>query len=456
MQKNLDSLDLLIQKFSKKGYGIGFSPQGKEIEIAHSIPGDTVRIDWRKKSRSPHKGRLVDLLIASEDRTVTRCQHARICGGCSWQQLSYNAQLREKTARVEAAFGGAFPVDPILPCDEPFGYRNKMEFTFSQNGAGERFLGLMIAQAEPYVFNLSECHLCPEWFAAALRSVQRWWEKTELKAYFPPKNSGTLRYLALREAIRTKQKMAVLNISGHPDFAPSRGDLEGFAEAIREIAPDASIFLRIHQLTQGSLTQFFEILLGGTDHIVEELHLSQGPLSFKISPSSFFQPNTHQAEKLYDIALALLGSPSVVYDLYCGTGTLGMAAARSSERVVGIELSPEAALDANENLKRNGIGNMVILQGDVGKTITRLLEDPVFSRPDAVIVDPPRVGLDALALHHLKTLLPKTIIYISCNPLTQAANIAELLPLGYRIKRLQPIDQFPHTVHIENIALLEK
>lgn len=456
MQKTVESLDISIQKFSKKGYGVGFSPQGKEIEVAHSIPGDTIRIDWRKGRQRVQKGRLVDLLVASEDRTATRCAHARTCGGCSWQQLKLSAQLREKMSRVKEAFGGEFPIDPILPCNEPFGYRNKMEFTFSQNGAGERFLGLMIAQAEPYVFNLAECHLCPDWFSAAAASVRSWWEKTELKAYFPPKDFGTLRYLTLREAVRTKQKMAVLNISGHPDFAPSRQDLEGFAEAIRAVAPQASIFLRIHQAIQGRPTQFFEMLLSGLDHIVEELHLSQGPLSFKISPASFFQPNTLQAEKLYDVALSLLGSPSIVYDLYCGTGTLGMAAARIAKQVIGIELNPEAVLDANENLKRNGIENMEILQGDVGKTITRLMGDPAFVCPDAVIVDPPRVGLDPLALHHLKNIFPKTIVYISCNPLTQAANVGELIQAGYRLKRLQPIDQFPHTVHIENIALLEK
>ena len=370
--------------------------------------------------------------------------------------MSYNAQLKEKMRRVEKAFGGRFPVDPILSCENPFGYRNKMEFTFSQNAAGARFLGLMIAQAEPYVFNLSECHLCPPWFAAAASSVRTWWEGSSLKAYYPPKDSGSLRYLTLREALRTRQKMAVLNVSGHPDFAPSPSDIEAYAESIGKIAEGASIFLRIHQLKKGSPTRFFEMLLSGPDHIVEELHLKQGVLSFKISPGSFFQPNTFQAEKIYDQALSMLGSPSVVYDLYCGTGTLGMAAARSARKVVGIELSPEAVLDANGNLKRNGICNMIVHQGDVGRTITQMMASSDFVRPEAAIIDPPRAGLDPLALSHLKTLLPKTIVYISCNPATQAANIEELAQAGYRIKRLQPVDQFPHTYHIENIALLEK
>jgi 23S rRNA (uracil1939-C5)-methyltransferase len=190
--------------------------------------------------------------------------------------------------------------------------------------------------------------------------------------------------------------------------------------------------------------------------MVEELQLQQGKLSFKISPISFFQPNTLSAEKLYDTALAMLPTSDTVFDLYCGTGTLGMAASRHAKQVIGIELSPEAVLDAEQNLERNGIKNMTIHQGDVGKVITHLMSQPNFVRPDAVIVDPPRAGLDPLALHHLKVLMPKAIVYISCNPLTQAENVAELIQAGYQLKRLQPLDQFPHTYHIENIALLER
>ncbi len=455
MQKPKETLEISIQKFSKKGYGVALLG-AKEIEVAHSVPGDTIRVEWRKKRYRIQKGRLLEVVAPSPDREPARCVHATVCGGCTWQQLNYSAQLKEKMRRVGLAFDGKYPVDPILPCESPFGYRNKMEFTFSQNGAGDRFLGLGIAQASPYVFNVTECHLCPPWFAAAASSIRKWWEESSLSAYYPPKDTGTLRYLTLRQAVRTGQKMAILNVSGHPDFAPSRDDLEGFAESILALAPEAAIFLRIHQARLGHKTRFFEMHLGGPDHIVEELHLNLGVLRFKISPSSFFQPNTFQAEKLYDAALSLLGSPSVVYDLYCGGGALGMAAAKSAKQVVGIELSPEAVLDANENLKVNGIGNMVVHQGDVGQTIAHLREAPGSLSPDAVLVDPPRAGLDAQAIHHLKNLLPKTIVYISCNPATQAANIEELVQAGYRVQRLQPVDQFPHTPHIENIALLEK
>lgn len=442
-------MEASVQGFSLKGYGVA-----DEVEIAHVIPGDQILFELTRKKRLPKKGRLLEILTPSPDRVTPRCAHASTCGGCCWQQMSYTAQLKEKEMRVKKAFNRE--PDPIIPCDKPFGYRNKMEFTFSENRGGQKYLGLMIAQAEPYVFNLTECHLTSSWFVDVLSAVRTWWESSGLKAYYPPADTGSLRYLTLREASRTGQKMAILNVSGNADFALTRPQLDSYTAAVQSAIPgEISVFIRIHQTKKGRPTQFFEMHLAGPDHIVEELHLKNGTLSFKISPISFFQPNTHSAEKLYDTALSMLPDCATVYDLYCGTGTLGMAASQRAKQVVGIELSPESVIDAQENLIRNQITNMVIHQGDVGKVITRLLAEPQFTRPDAVIVDPPRAGLDPLAIHHLKILLPKTIIYISCNPLTQAENVAELVKAGYQLKRLQPIDQFPHTYHIENIALLE-
>lgn len=443
-------MEAQIQDFSKKGYGVAGG-----VEIAHTVPGDQILYELTRKKRLPQKGRLLEILTPSKDRVEPRCAHAGTCGGCCWQQMAYEAQLAAKESRVKKAFNQK--PDPIIPCETPFGYRNKMEFTFSENRAGQKYLGLMIAQAEPYVFNLTECHLTSPWFANCLSSVRAWWESSEVLAYFPPADRGSLRYLTLREAKRTGQKMAILNVSGNPEFALTKEQLDGYVDAVKEgVQGEISIFLRIHQAKKGKPTQFYEMHLAGEDHIIEELHLERGKFSFKISPISFFQPNTLSAEKLYDMALSMLPEASTVYDLYCGTGTLGMAASKKAKQVIGIELSPESVIDAEENLIRNRIENMKVYQGDVGKVITKLMADADFKRPDAVIVDPPRAGLDPLALHHLKTLLPKTIIYISCNPLTQAENVIELAKAGYQLKRLQPFDQFPQTYHIENIALLER
>lgn len=440
-------MEALIEKFSLKGYGVA-----NEVEIAHTVPGDKILFELTRKKRLPQKGRLLEVLNPSPHRVKPRCSHSGMCGGCCWQQMDYSYQLKEKELRVQKAF--EIETDPIISCDQPFHYRNKMEFTFSENRAGQKYLGLMIAQAEPYVFNLTECHLTNPWFAEVVSSVRAWWESSTVQAYFPPGDRGSLRYLTVREGVRTNQKMVVLNVSGNPEFALTRKDLDDFVIAVQTVVKDASIFLRIHQAKKGKPTQFFEMHLAGQDHIVEELTVRNRTLSFKISPISFFQPNTVSCEILYNTALNMLPDVRTVYDLYCGTGTLGMASSFVAERVIGIELSKEAVIDAKENIERNQIANMTVLEGDVGKVITNLMGEPSFVRPDAVIVDPPRAGLDQLALHHLKTLRPQTIVYISCNPLTQAENVAELKKVGYKLQRLQPVDQFPHTYHIENIALL--
>lgn len=450
-----EETELVIDSFCPRGYGVGKFKRPSplpplSVETAHVIPGDVVRVEMRKKMRGVRKGRLLEVLQSSSDRVSPRCVHATVCGGCSWQQMAYPAQLKEKQRRVESLFPGDF-VSPIVGAEQIFGYRNKMEFTFSENRGGEKYLGLMIAQAEPYVFNLEECHLASRWFSETVQKVRGWWQESNLKAYHPFRNEGTLRYLTLREGKRTDEKMVILNVSGDPEWAISRAELDRFAV----LFSTESVFLRIHQTKKGTPTQFFEMHLKGADHIFEELHLTQGKFSFKISPSSFFQPNTLQAEVLYNTALGFLSQEKIdtLYDLYCGTGTLGMAASRFARQVIGVELSSEALLDAEENRKRNQLENVRFYQGDVGKVLTRHPEMPL---PDAVIVDPPRAGLDPLAMSHLQRLKPRFLLYISCNPLTQAENVKQFLRSGYQIQVIQPVDQFPHTYHIENILLLKR
>jgi 23S rRNA (uracil1939-C5)-methyltransferase len=202
--------------------------------------------------------------------------------------------------------------------------------------------------------------------------------------------------------------------------------------------------------------------LYGPDHIREILLIKTDPaeepvpMKFNISPSAFFQPNTRQAEKLYSIALkmAIIPKHTVVYDLYCGTGTLGICAARRARQVVGVELSPESAHDARHNASENGLENVEILTGAVHEKLEEIRAQERFPPPDLVMVDPPRAGLDAAALKHIIQLRPPKILYISCNPATQAENVADFVAAGYRLQAMQPIDQFPHTAHIENIVVL--
>jgi 23S rRNA (uracil1939-C5)-methyltransferase len=244
--------------------------------------------------------------------------------------------------------------------------------------------------------------------------------------------------------------MAMLTVSGNPQFAITQTQLKSFVEAIDDAS--ISIFLQIHQAIKGQPTQFFEMHLAGSAHILEEINLDRRKFQFNISPTSFFQPNTEQAEKLFQTALSFpkLTPDSIVYDLYCGTATLGILCAPRVKQVIGIELNPHAIFDGKMNAELNNVSNIELYAGDVAHVLSTQPLPP----PDLVILDPPRAGLDAKALEILRRLNPPQILYISCNPKTQAQNLLELL--GYEVAVIQPVDQFPHTPHIENIIMLLK
>lgn len=469
----MDTAELEVQNYSKKGHGLALLPkQGSTpqvIEIAHAVKGDLLRVELMRKRKRKKKGKLLEVVKPSNDRVEPKCAHATICGGCTWQQVSYEAQLKVKQRKIEELFQSSVEenasfIKPIIKAEDPWHYRNKMEFSFSENRAGTKFLGLMIAQGASYVFNVTECHIAPTWYAKALNAVRAWWETSDITAFNFRDGSGTLRTLTLREGKRTGQKLAMLTISGTADESFTKSKILGFQNAIQEALPneEISFYLRVQQTAKGMKTQFYDMHLSGADHLAEKLIISTADqdieLQCKVSPTSFFQPNPAQAEKLYAAAFSLLGDEKeeCIYDLYSGTGTLSMISSFFAKKVIGIELHPESVFDAEDNLKLNAVSNVTFYQGDVGQVITKLRAESGFITPSLVIVDPPRAGLDDLAMHHLKTLSPNRILYISCNPETQADNIQHLSQLGYRIVTVQPVDQFPHTAHIENIVLLEK
>lgn len=374
------------------------------------------------------------------------CTHVPICGGCLQQQIPYLTQISQKQAKIENLFQGT--VYPIIPCSYPWGYRNKMEFSFSQNKMGERYLGLIMHRSRGKVLDLEECFLCPPWFIDVLEKTRNWWETTSLQAYNFRKGTGVLRTLTIREGKRTGHRLVMLTVSGDPSHALSRSCLDRWIQGLND--SKMSVFLRIQQAIKGVSTQFYEMHLSGPAHIQEKFYIHDKELVFHISPTSFFQPNTEQAEILYRkaVEIADVSSSDIVYDLYAGTGTLGMIFALSAKKVISIELNRHAVLDAQFNAQFNGLSNIQILWGDVGK----ILLEHQLSSPDLVVIDPPRVGLDALAIEQLKQLKSKKILYISCHPTTQAQNIEALT--DYQILTIQPVDQFPHTPHIENIVLL--
>lgn len=449
---------LKIEKYSKRGHGLGTfkkTPNSPDspAEVVGTVVGDTAQVELGKKKKRIYSTTLKEVVVPSSDRVPPRCKHVGTCGGCTWQQKSYSAQLKTKEAYLEKLFGET-PL-PILPAETPWHYRNKMEYTFSQSKEGEKYLGLMIARSRGRVLNLEECHLTAPWFIDVLKSVRAWWKQSSLLAYHTYSDRGTLRTLTLREGQRTGEKMAFLTVSGNPDFMIHKTALEGFKRAVKGALPgeNPSIFLRIQRIAKGTPTTFYEMRLGGPELIKETLTVKERELRFKISPDSFFQPNPAQAERLYTRALELAEpqKSDMVFDLYCGTVTLGIVFAPYVKKVVGMELNPYAICDGELNIDANHLSNIILQKGDVGELL-KTVQTP----PDLAMIDPPRSGLTPSALKHLIRLSPKKILYISCNPMTQAENISSLKRGGYALKALQPVDQFPHTYHLENIAILTK
>lgn len=462
-----------ISKLLENGNGIGTIeyPQGKvsEVEVPFTLPGESVEVEVYARKRKRYQGRLMVVKEPSEKRVKPVCLHFGSCGGCKWQHLSYEDQLKIKEESIRRKFDPFVPNNfsyfPIIACSPPWHYRNKIELSFSSDRHDNQYLGFIMGGTRGHVFQMEECHLVNPWFVQVMKAVKQWWQTEDgVDAYHSGKDVGALRTLILREGARTGDKLVVLTVSGNPAFALKKAQLERFIKIVQSVVGEEnlSIFLRIQQAIKGQPTQFYEMPLFGPDHLKEKLEIedrekNRHPLLFHVSPTAFFQPNTGQAEKLYSSALQLLDIPpgSIVYDLYCGTGTLGICAAPFAKQVYGIELSPESSLDARENVKLNGLKNVKILTGDVGKTLPQLINDN-SEDPKIVIVDPPRVGLDEKAIVNILLLNPLKILYISCNPATQAANIERLIASGFEIKAIQPVDQFPQTIHVENIVVLEK
>lgn len=460
-----------MDSFTPKGNGLGHFMRGDGVaasaEVPFTMPGDRVSALLLRKRSGRALGQLQELLSPAPTRvSPPRCVHFGSCGGCRWQHVPYEQQLAQKESWIRHEFSSLLThkviFHPIVPCDPPWHYRNKMEFTFSSNAAGTKFIGLILDSSRGRVLNLTECHLTNPWFIEGLTTVRKWWSESGLTAYHPPRDTGSLRTLILREGMRTGDRLAMVTVSGNPDYALKQHHLESLVAFLREtIEPDdpekrLSIFLRIQQTAKGMATNFYEMHLYGPDHLREQLNISNAKLQFKVSPSAFFQPNSYQAEKLYSLALqhAAISKGNCVYDLYCGTGTLGICASQVASQVVGVELSPESSLDARENAKANGCENVSILTGDVAKVLEEIRTKNSYPLPDVVMVDPPRAGLEPSAIRHLLDLKAPKIVYVSCNPATQAANIGVLVQEGYQLQQVQPVDQFPQTAHVENIALL--
>ena len=433
--------------------------------VSNALPGDVVDIQLQKRKKAYQEGKAVHFHSKSDQRTDPFCIHFGVCGGCKWQDLSYESQLRYKQKEVvdnlERIGGLALPaVSPILASEKQRYYRNKLEFTFSNrrwlsqqeitSGAdfGERNgLGFHIPGMFDKVVDLEECHLQGETSESIRKAVREYADRKDLSFYDLRNRGGLLRNLIIRTT-PVGQVMVIL-VFYEDDKAAIKALLGHLKKQFPEIS---SLMYCINTKANDSLSDQEFLLFSGKDHITEEME----NLKFKIGPKSFFQTNSLQALQLYSKVREFAGltGKEIVYDLYTGTGTIALFLAGTAGRVIGIEYIDEAVNDARINAEINKLDNTKFFSGDIRDILTPefLAEE---GTPDVIVTDPPRVGMHKDVVQVILSSGAGRIIYVSCNPATQARDLA-LLSEKYKVNAVQPVDMFPHTTHVENIVLLDK
>jgi 23S rRNA (uracil1939-C5)-methyltransferase len=444
-----DTLELVVDDLAFGGEGVG-RVDGYVVFVRGGLPGDRLRVTVTEARGRYGRATVAAVLTPSPDRVDAPCPYFGQCGGCRLQHLAYPAQLAFKEKQVRdclTRLGGLPPFDlrPIVPAPEPYGYRNKMEFTVVGPGPA---VGLHAAERYDVVLDIERCLLQSETMNTLLDEFRRQARARALSVWDQRSEGGLLRFVTLREGRRTGQ--AMVNVVA---AAPDVEALVPVAEALRARVPaTASVLLNINDKKASVAIGHEEHLLLGRDQITESLD----GVAFQISANSFFQTNTVQAERLFAIvaeACALQGHETVL-DLYSGTGAISLLLARRAARVYGVELSAAAVADAVRNARANGIENCTFLAGEVRHVLPALMHDGV--RAEVVVADPPRAGLHPKALSALAALGPARLVYVSCNPATLARDVGDLARQGYRLQWVQPVDMFPQTPHIEAVALLSR
>lgn len=447
----------------------GVAAEGKSIArvddlvvfIPYGAPGDVVNIKLDKKKRSYAEAHIVDMVKPSPDRVTPACEHFGVCGGCKWQHIPYESQLRYKRDQVVDALTRIAKVEipevnPTLGSKETFCYRNKLEYTFSckcwitfedlRSGreiADRNALGFHIPGAFDKVLDIKKCWLQDDLSNRIRLFVRQYALAKGYEFYDIKAQQGLMRTLMVRIASTGEVMLIVV-------FArPEQEKIDDLMGAIAAEFPEiTSLLYVVNQKVNDTIADQEVVTFRGRDYINEEME----GLQFRIGPKSFYQTNSHQAYELYKVArrMACLKPDDLVYDLYTGTGTIANFVARQVKKVVGIEYVPEAIADAKLNSEVNGIDNTIFFAGDMKDVLTDgfIAE---HGRPDVMIIDPPRAGMHEDVVNVILNARPERIVYVSCNPATQARDLA-LMDSLYRVEEVQPVDMFPHTHHVENVV----
>ena len=442
--------------------------EGMVVFVPFAVPGDVADIQLYKKKKNYAEGRVVRLYSASPLRVEPQCPHFGTCGGCKWQTMSYAAQLEAKQKQVRDNLERIGGIDcsgmrPICGSENIFYYRNKLEFTFSSRAwrTAEQLrdgdqpptgaLGFHIPQIFDKVLPIEHCALQPDPSNGIRLAVRDYAIANDLEFYDIRNHTGFLRNLVIRNTSLGHWMVIVI---------VAQDDMERLTPLLDMLRREFPQITSLQYIINGKMNDSYADLevhtYHGADHIEERMEGYGGgsELRFIINPKSFYQTNSAQAQRLYShvAELAELQPDDTLYDLYTGTGTIALFLASRCRRVVGIKYVEEAIADARLNARRNGFDNTAFYAGDMAEVLT---EEFIAAngRPDVVVTDPPRAGMHEKVVNQLLATAPRKIIYVSCNPATQARDL-QLLATRYDVRRIQPVDMFPHTHHVENIAEL--
>ncbi|MEX0312681.1 MAG: 23S rRNA (uracil(1939)-C(5))-methyltransferase RlmD [Allomuricauda sp.] len=448
-----------------KGKSVGKAPDGRVIFLSNAVPGDVVDVQTTKKRKAYFEGIATNFHKFSDKRTTPQCEHFGVCGGCKWQHMAYEHQLYFKQKEVEnnlKRIGNIeLPeVSPILGSKKQYFYRNKMEFSFSNSRwltqeeinseipiDNRNALGFHIPGMWDKILDVKKCHLQEDPSNAIRLEIRNFALKNGLSFFNPRTQEGLLRTMMLRTA-STGEIMLLLQFCD--DDQEKRALL--LNHVVQKFPEITALLYVINQKQNDTIYDQEVICFAGRNHIFEEME----GLKFKINAKSFYQTNSEQAYELYKVTrdFAELAGDELVYDLYTGTGTIAQFVSKSAKKVIGVESVPEAIEDAKTNASNNGIDNAEFYVGDMKNVFNAAFIDQ-HGHPDVVITDPPRDGMHKLVVEQLLSANPEKIVYVSCNSATQARDLA-LLNEKYKVTRVQPVDMFPQTHHVENVVLLEK
>ena len=438
------------------------------VFVPYVVPGDVVDLQVRRKKHSYAEAEAVKFHEYSKERSQPFCKHYGICGGCKWQCLAYEYQLKYKQQQVVDVLTRIGkvelpPVMPILGSENICEYRNKLEFTFSnkrwltwdevaQNVQYDNMnaLGFHIPGAFDKVLDIQECALMQGLNNRLRNGIREFANKEGVPFYDLRSHSGVLRSMMLRTSTTGE---VMLLLQARVECENDRVLLEKVLQYVADSFPEVtSLLYVVNNKCNDTFGDLEVVTYKGTDVVYEEME----GLRFKVGPKSFYQTNSKQAYNLYKVArdFAALTGEEVVYDLYTGTGTIANFVASKAKKVVGVEYVEDAIIDARVNAQLNGFDNLAFFAGDMKDILTRDFISE-HGRPDVIITDPPRAGMHEDVISTILFAAPKRIVYVSCNPATQARDL-QLLDVDYKVMAVQPVDMFPHTHHVENVVLLER